>query len=458
MLKSLYSRVALYTITVMIISAILSFLLSNVYYHFELKEKNDAKLMTTLQHAHDYDRASNEKELDAYFKLLGQLNYQLKVYDAHHQSRFYGQPFRKDNLDTTAVDQVLNGQDYHGIKKRPFNPVITGFFDNETRNTVGTSFHTKNKTYAVFMRQDVGHALGEFRIFLFVLLLLLILFSMSLVVWSTYSIVKPVKQLKIATQRMMDGDFKTPIAKTRQDEIGILQSHFDSMRRSLKQLDDMRQHFVQNVSHEIKTPLTHIHHLLGQLESASSKTEQAQRIQQIYDETHRLSQLTRQLLLLSELDNDAHLTFEDEIELKTLILDIIQHSSYMLDCKNIVLMHDLMPVYVRGNERLLIQAIENIVRNAIKYTPKEGTIEINLYEDQIQRRAIMTITDDGPGMTAETQSRIFERFYKSTAHTDSNGLGLAITHDIMKHHQGTVTVQSQPTEGTTFILKLPTFK
>ncbi|PTL19967.1 sensor histidine kinase [Staphylococcus chromogenes] len=457
MLKSLYSRVALYTITVMIISAIASFLLSNIYYHFELKEKNDAKLMRTLQHAHDYDRASNDKELDAYFQLLGQLNYQLKVYDTHHQSRFYGQPFRKDNLDARAVDQVLKGQDYHGIKERPFNPVITGFFDNETRNTVGTSFHTKNKTYAVFMRQDVGHALGEFRIFLFVLLLLLILFSMSLVVWSTYSIVKPVKQLKFATQRMMDGDFKTPIAKTRQDEIGVLQSHFDSMRLSLKQLDDMRQHFVQNVSHEIKTPLTHIHHLLGQLQSVSSKTQRAQYIKQIYDETHRLSQLTRQLLLLSELDNDAHLTFDDDINLKTVILDIIQHASYMLDYKNIVLMHDLMPVHLRGNERLIIQAIENIVRNAIKYTEEEGTIEINLFKDTFNQ-AVITITDDGPGITEETQAHIFERFYKSSAHTDSNGLGLAITQDIMKHHHGTVTVQSRPSEGTTFTLTLPLLK
>lgn len=76
MLKSLYTRVALYTLTVMIISSIASFLLSNIYYHFELKAQNDAKLMTTLQHAHEYDRASNDKELHDYFELLGHLNYQ----------------------------------------------------------------------------------------------------------------------------------------------------------------------------------------------------------------------------------------------------------------------------------------------------------------------------------------------------------------------------------------------
>ncbi|NJH81717.1 sensor histidine kinase [Staphylococcus hyicus] len=455
MLKSLYTRVALYTLTVMIISAIASFLLSNIYYHFELKSQNDAKLMSTLQHAHAYDRASNEKELHEYFKLLGHLNYQLKVYDTSHHSRFYGEPFRKDNISSSAVDKVLNGEDYHGVKMRPFNPIITGFFDNETQNTVGTSFKTNDKTYAVFMRQDVGQALGEFRIFLFVLLLLLVSFSIALVIWSTYSIVKPVKQLKIATKRMMDGDFKTPIAKTREDEIGTLQVHFDSMRRALKQLDDMRQHFVQNVSHEIKTPLTHIHHILSQLQVETSKSKQSQYIQQIYDETHRLSQLTRQLLLLSELDNDEHLAFDDTVPLKDTILEIIKHESYNLNQKNIVLLHDLSSLQVKGNQRLLTQAIENVIRNAIKYTHQDGMIEVTLNRNPENNAAILTISDDGPGISANAQQHIFDRFYKSTSHTDSNGLGLAITQDIIVRHRGNITVSSILGEGATFTIRLP---
>lgn len=455
MLKSLYTRVALYTLTVMIISAIASFLLSNIYYHFELKSQNDAKLMSTLQHAHAYDRASNEKELHEYFKLLGHLNYQLKVYDTSHHSRFYGEPFRKDNISSSAVDKVLNGEDYHGVKMRPFNPIITGFFDNETQNTVGTSFKTNDKTYAVFMRQDVGQALGEFRIFLFVLLLLLVSFSIALVIWSTYSIVKPVKQLKIATQRMMDGDFKTPIAKTREDEIGTLQVHFDSMRRALKQLDDMRQHFVQNVSHEIKTPLTHIHHILSQLQVETSKSKQSQYIQQIYDETHRLSQLTRQLLLLSELDNDEHLAFDDTVPLKDTILEIIKHESYNLNQKNIVLLHDLSSLQVKGNQRLLTQAIENVIRNAIKYTHQDGMIEVILNRNPENNAAILTISDDGPGISTNAQQHIFDRFYKSTSHTDSNGLGLAITQDIIVRHHGNITVSSILGEGATFTIRLP---
>ncbi|PWZ82994.1 HAMP domain-containing protein, partial [Staphylococcus pseudintermedius] len=81
---------------------------------------------------------------------------------------------------------------------------------------------------AVFISPDVGIAFGEFRIFLLVLLVLLVLFSIALVTWSTYALVKQVKQLKYATERLMAGDFATPIAVTRRDELGVLQQHFDT--------------------------------------------------------------------------------------------------------------------------------------------------------------------------------------------------------------------------------------
>ena len=135
---------------------------------------------------------------------------------------------------------------------------MTGFFDNETDNTVGIRFYEDHEPIAVFMRPDIGKTFGEFRIFLLVLLIFLLLISISLVIASTYSIIKPIKKLKMATEQLMNGNFETPISHTRHDEIGTLQFRFDTMRQSLKQLDDMRQHFVQNVSHEIK----HLLHIL----------------------------------------------------------------------------------------------------------------------------------------------------------------------------------------------------
>ena len=143
----------------------------------------------------------------------------------------------------------------------------------------------------------------------------------------------------------MNGNFETPISRTRHDEIGTLQFRFDTMRQSLKQLDDMRQHFVQNVSHEIKTPLTHIERLLTELQSAHSEDERHSLINDIHLEITRLSNLIKELLLLSELDNANHLSVDDKLELSSLITDIIRHEQYTIDDKSLMLLSDMHNIY-----------------------------------------------------------------------------------------------------------------
>lgn len=282
MFKTLYIRIAVYTITVILFSAFISFIFTNIYYHFNLKASNDTKIMTTLKEARDFESDNHNNQLNHYFKHLGQMNYQIMTVDQDGKKTFYGAKFRKGNLSHHHIKSVLNGNEYHGIKNKPFELFVTGFFDNETDNTVGLQFKNHHQNVAVFMRPDIGETFSEFRLFLAVLLTLLLLISISLVIASTYAIVRPVKQLKQGTERLMNGDFNTPIKQTRQDEIGTLQYRFDTMRQSLKQVDEMRQHFVQNVSHEIKTPLTHIRQSLVDLEQARNQNERQQSINDIY--------------------------------------------------------------------------------------------------------------------------------------------------------------------------------
>uniref|UniRef100_UPI00351E08F1 histidine kinase dimerization/phospho-acceptor domain-containing protein n=1 Tax=Staphylococcus aureus TaxID=1280 RepID=UPI00351E08F1 len=139
--------------------------------------------------------------------------------------------------------------------------------------------------------------------FLAVLSMLLLFLSISLVIASTYSIIRPVKKLKLATERLIARAFETPTKQTRKDQIGTLQYHFNKLRESLGPVDQMRKHFVQNVSHEIKPPLTHIHHLLSELQQPSAKTLSQQYINDIYTITTKLCGITTELLVLSELNN-----------------------------------------------------------------------------------------------------------------------------------------------------------
>lgn len=454
MFKSLYSRIAIYTIVIMIASAIASFILSNVYYHIYLKPSNDQKIMTTLQEAKKYQNEAHINDLPAYFQHISELNFQVLTIDQQGKRHFYGDAFRRDTLKQSVINKVLQGDNYHGIKNHPYQLFVTGFFDNETSNTVGTAFHTPKGNLAVFIRPDIGKSFSEFRLFLVILIVLLLVISMALIISSTYALIKPISQLKHATNRLMEGDFTTPIKKTRKDELGTLQYRFDQMRISLKQLDDMRQHFVQNVSHEIKTPLTHIHQLLDRLSQTQDETERKYYIDQIYQTTSRLSNLTRALLLLSELDNHEHLTFDDTVNLAEILQLIVRHEQYSMDAKDLIVMTDLQQISIKGNYRLLYQAFQNIVSNAVKYSQQDGSIDIDLKVTE-QEEIECHITDDGPGMTEATKQHLFERFYKGNHSQTSNGLGLAIAKTIINMHGGDIKVISTLGEGSTFIITLP---
>lgn len=453
MFKTLYSRIAIYTVTVIIFSAFISFFIANIYYHFNLKENNDAKIMRTLKEARTYENQLPSKYSNSYFQHLGQMNYQVVTVNKQGHKIFYGEPFRKDTLSSSSIKQVIQGHDYHGIKNKPFELFVTGFFDNETDNTVGVRFYEGHQPIAVFMRPDIGKTFGEFRIFLFVLLIFLLFISISLVIASTYSIIKPIKELKIATEQLMNGNFEIPISRTRRDEIGTLQFRFDTMRQSLKQLDDMRQHFVQNVSHEIKTPLTHIRRILTELQSTHSEDERNILINDIHLEITRLSNLIKELLLLSELDNANHLSFDDKLELSSLITDIIRHEQYAIDDKSLMLLSDMNKIYFQGNRRLLHQAFSNLIQNAIKYSNIDGIIDITL--NQENNHIIFKVTNEGQTISKQALPHLFDRFYKLNASDSSNGLGLAITKSIIDLHKGKIVVSSDSEKGTTFKILFP---
>lgn len=450
MFKTLYSRIAIYTITVILFSALISFLFTNIYYHFNLKASNDAKIMKTLKEARDFSRQENKITLNTYFKHLGDMNYQIMTVDNSGSKHFYGESFRKDTLSQNAIHSVLKGKDYHGIKNKPFELFVTGFFDNETDNTVGVRFNTNDKPVAVFMRPDIGKTFSEFRIFLAILLTLLLIISISLVIASTYSIIKPVSALKNATYRLMQGDFNTPINQTRQDEIGTLQLRFDTMRQRLGQVDEMRQHFVQNVSHEMKTPLTHIQSILTQLQVTQNKENRQMLIDELFNITTQVSDLTRELLLLSELDNASHLIFENHIYLNEMIKEIVRHEQYHAEEKDLMIMTELKDIHFLGNERLIHQALSNLIINAIQYSPLQGLIQIHLFKTN--SHILITIENEGT-ISDNDISHVFERFYKLSNNQNSNGLGLSITKSIIQLHKGKISVQSNNT--TIFTIQLP---
>ncbi|MGK0575822.1 ATP-binding protein [Macrococcus capreoli] len=449
MFKQLSSRFIVATLHVMFVSAVIAFVISNIYYHTTLKAQNDERLTKVLISQKDYIEKHPNISPDDFFNQLAHLNFQVIVFDPQHQKRNYGTNFRVDNLKLNAVN-MNQSEVYHGIKERPFNLFITGFFDNESRNTVGTVMRINHQDYKVFIRPDVGESMREFRSFLAVLLLLTILFSIFFVFISSKYIVHPVIKLKEAAQRIGEqSGYQTDVK--RNDEIGVLAQEMNNMSNKIKQHEEVNKRFVANVSHEIQSPITN---LLGQIKQLK-ETKDLSLLNQIEHQSTRLSGLTKQLLLLASIEQNKISLTKQEFNFKLLIQEVVRDNMYAINQKDIFLTTKLEDVMVKGERDLCYQMITNLLSNAIKYSPNDSDIHIDLKEEE--QKKIFVIQDQGYGMSEETKQMVFERFYKSNVHEDnvtSNGLGMAIVKVILDVHQFDIAIESALEEGTTISITL----
>lgn len=456
-MKSLYVRMCILFCSVIVISSLLAFLVSNIYYQTHVKARNDAKLTGMAIELQDFVE-SHPASMEDYLGSVADLGYKIYFTDAKGQSRFYGKPFRKDDLDKSQIDKVLNGHIYHGVAEFPDSAFITGFFDNQLRNTIGVPVNVNNQKYALFMRPDTEVQFGELRIFFALIIGFTILFSLGFVMISVLHVVRPITRLTAATKRISKGRYDIKLNTWRQDELGQLASHFMIMSRELERTNRARQEFVANVSHEIESPLTSIQGFAQTLKDPSlPEDERIQYLNIIDQESHRLSMLSKQLLTLSSLDYDPNSLEKKSIDLRAQLRQVVQIMEWRLTEKQLAVRLSVADIRLHGDSNLLYQVWMNLLSNAIKYTPAEGSIMISAkVSDQ---SCVVTVTDTGEGITEEELPLIFDRFYKvdraRTRETQSSGLGLAITQKIIETHNGTIEVTSTVGKGTTFIVTLP---
>ncbi len=229
----------------------------------------------------------------------------------------------------------------------------------------------------------------------------------------------------------------------------------------LKKLERVRQEFVANVSHELKTPITTLKGMLESLpECLDQDTDQAKKFITIMARnTERLNTIIDDLLYLSSLDQED---VRDQHHFQTIpLLSTVNHAAALhqdkLLEKHIALEvdGDNPPFY--ANHQLLEQALSNLIENAIKYSPTDSIISITTQANK--NEIIIRVRDQGIGITPYHQSRIFERFYRVDKSRDrqsgGSGLGLSIAKRITEFHHGSIDIISEPNVGSTFILRLP---
>lgn len=457
-MKTLYYRVFLITLAVIFASSMLGFLASNIYYHWKLKPYNDEKLVSIAEQMKKFIE-SEPAGMERYLRHAASLGYELYVTDGEEDSRFYGRSFREHDLDKQDVALVLSGGVYHGVARFPNKPFISGFFDNRLSNTVGVPVRSAAKPYALFLRPDVQLQFGELRTFFALVALLTIVVSILLFLVSTRYIVKPITRLTEATQRLAQGNYNLRLTTGRRDEIGQLAQHFMTMSRELERVDAARQQFVSNVSHEIQSPLTSIQGFAKILAHGDLPKEEREQYASIVEaESRHLSLLSKQLLLLSTLEQGEDALNKKRFSLRDHIRQAVELLQWQLEGKELLLKLSIPEsVSVYGDEVLLLQVWTNLLGNAVNHIPPGRTIEVRA--DQAQSRTRIVIADTGEGIAPEHLPFLFDRFYRVDSAreraTGRTGLGLAIVRKIVQLHEGEIEVSSSVGAGTQFTVTLP---
>ena len=274
------------------------------------------------------------------------------------------------------------------------------------------------------------------------------------------ALVKPFARVTKAIEDLTDGYQNEEISVPDYTETALITDAFNKMLSRMKILDESRQEFVSNVSHELKTPMTSMKVLADSLVGQQGVPEELYQefLSDITEEIDRENKIITDLLSLVKMDKKAADMNIVNMNINELLENILKRLRPIADQRSIDLILDsFRPVTADVDEVKFTLAISNLVENGIKYNVDEGWVRVTLDADH--KYFYVTVADSGLGIPEDSIERIFERFYRvDKSHSreiGGTGLGLAITRSSIVMHHGTIKVSSKEGEGTTFNVKIP---
>ena len=272
--------------------------------------------------------------------------------------------------------------------------------------------------------------------------------------------VRPFRRLTKSIKDVQDGYEADFISVNSYSETETMSAACDEMLRRLQTLDESRQEFVSNVSHELKTPLTSMKVLADSLMGEEDIPVELYRefMTDIGAEIDRENKIINDLLSLVKMDKSAGNINITSVQINELLERIMKRLRPIAQKQNVELvMESFRPVVAEVDEVKLTLALTNLIENAIKYNNPDGWVHVSLNADH--QNFFVTVEDNGIGIPKEAQNRIFERFYRvDKSHSreiGGTGLGLAIARNAIIMHRGAIKVHSMEGEGTTFTVRIP---
>ncbi len=287
--------------------------------------------------------------------------------------------------------------------------------------------------------------------------------SWILILWGILFVVvlmRPYARLQKILDWVADGNLNENISVNTYKETSLISQAIQSTLTKLKTVDQSREEFVANVSHELKTPITSIRVLADSLMGMEEVPVELYRefMADISDEIDRESKIIDDLLSMVKMDKVAAELNVAQVDVNVLVQQILKRLRPIAQKRNVELVYEsIREVIADVDEMKLSLAINNLVENAIKYNVENGWVHVTLDADH--KFFYVKVADSGIGIPDEYQEQVFERFYRvdkaRSRETGGTGLGLSITRNVILMHHGAIRLLSKEGEGSTFTIRIP---
>ena len=277
--------------------------------------------------------------------------------------------------------------------------------------------------------------------------------------WVARSVAKPVEALRAATRRMAAGDLSARVGhqgSMATDELAQLALDFDAMAERIEALVTHGRGVLQDLSHELRSPLARLHLILDLAQRSTHANEAETYFHQAEQEIARLDRMTGEMLTLSRLEGGIPGMEREHLALVELLRDCIARAELEADARQVRLqLMPSQPVIVLGSALLLERALDNLIANAIKFSPEGGSVELVVREGP--QFAELCISDRGPGVPDAELEFLFRPFFRGSnaARADGHGMGLAIVQRVVQVHGGDIYAINGLRDGLEVHLKLP---
>lgn len=270
----------------------------------------------------------------------------------------------------------------------------------------------------------------------------------------------PLVMMNRAAKVIANGDFEQRVEIKSNDEVGELAQSFNHMAESLQAHEKVQKDFIANISHDLRSPLTSMNGFLTAMLDGTIPAEMQEKyLRIVLEETKRLSRMTQGIVELSRAQSSAILLEESNFDINSLIRSNIDLLEPQLKEKHAIIraIYDEEKTMVRGDKDKISRVLQNLLNNAVKFSPENGVVEVETTLLD-KKKVLISIKDEGPGISQDDQKYVFDRFFKSdmTRNEDKvgSGIGLAIAKEFMLAHGENITVKSEEGKGATFAFSL----